>query len=74
MNHWGSDSLLFFLFSYFLKTVLLNTIKIIILIDNYFYFRPDGVVWITRRTADPIPRVQIPVGALYNFLNSVILC
>ena len=26
-------------------------------------FCPDGVVWITHGTADPIPRVQIPVGA-----------
>ena len=33
-------------------------------------FSPDGVVWITHGTADPIPRVQIPVGAL---LFSVII-
>ena len=33
-------------------------------------FSPDGVVWITHGTADPIPRVQIPVRAL---LFSVII-
>lgn len=37
-----------------------------------FHISPDGVVWITRRTADPIPRVQIPVGALLYYF--IILC
>ena len=35
-----------------------------------YFVSPDGVVWITHGTADPIPRVQIPVRA---FVISVII-
>ena len=43
--------------------VMIKYYESLIFVCYLILYCPDGVVWITHGTADPIPRVQIPVGA-----------